>query len=75
MPGAPSTLVTEDLLLEALQQSHLEQVLEAQAAAPLLPAACGPELPTGQLELSWAVEAPRPRSQPQAQMTVAPTLG
>ncbi|XP_036151510.1 interferon regulatory factor 7 isoform X3 [Myotis myotis] len=78
VPGAPSPLVTEDLLLEALQQSRLEQVLEAQAAAPLLPAACavplppsGPELPTGQLELSWAVEAPRPRSQPQAQMTDA----
>ncbi|XP_059566709.1 interferon regulatory factor 7 isoform X3 [Myotis daubentonii] len=108
VPGAPSPLVslaacTKDLLVEALQQSHLEQVLEAQAAAPVLPAACGeglrchakgrggptrmvpaseastavplppsgPELPTGQLELPWAVEAPRPRSQPQAQMTDA----
>lgn len=71
MPGAPSSLVSlaacaEDLLLEALQQSRLEQVLEAQAAA-----ACGPELPTGELELSWAVEAPGSRSQPQAQVTDA----
>nr|AOQ26356.1 IRF7 [Myotis davidii] len=76
VPGAPSPLVSlaacaEDLLLEALQQSHLEQVLEAQAAAPVLPVACGPELPTGELELSWAVEAPRFRSQPQAQVTDA----
>lgn len=70
VPGAPSSLVSlaacaEDLLLEALQQSRLEQVLEAQAAA------CGPELPTGELELSWAVEAPGSRSQPQAQVTDA----
>lgn len=76
VPGAPSPFVslaacTEDLLLEALQQSRLEQVLEAQAAAPVLPAACGPELPPGEPELSWAVEAPGSRSQPQAQVTDA----
>ncbi|EPQ03358.1 Interferon regulatory factor 7 [Myotis brandtii] len=40
---------------------------EASTAVPLPPS--GPELPTGKLELSWAVEAPRSRSQPQAQMT------
>lgn len=52
MPGAPSPLASlaacaEDLLLEALQQSRLEQVLEAQAVAPVLPAACGEGLLNG----------------------------
>lgn len=71
VPGAPSPLVSlaacaGDLLLEALEQSCLQHLLEAP------PEACGPELPAGELELPWAVEgAPRPRPLPQVQVTDA----
>ncbi|XP_058382104.1 interferon regulatory factor 7 [Diceros bicornis minor] len=67
----------EDLLLQALQQSSLEDhLLEATwGMDPIPPEAPGPELPAGQPHLPWAVEAaPSPRPQPQAQMT-EPSLG
>lgn len=46
MPGAPSPLLSlaacsEDLLLEALQQSHMEHLLEPVAVGPAPPEACG----------------------------------
>lgn len=77
VPGAPSPLVSlaacaKDLLLEALQQSCMEHLLEAPAVDAVPPEACGPELPAGELGLPCAVEgAPSPRSQPQVQMTDA----
>ncbi|XP_036136994.1 interferon regulatory factor 7 isoform X2 [Molossus molossus] len=61
VPGPPGS--SEDLLLQALQQSQLEA---AQGADPVPPEASGPEFLPGQRYLPWAVEmAPRPRSQPQ----------
>lgn len=77
MPSAPSPLVslaacTGDLLLEALEQSHLEHLLEASATDLAPPQACGPELPAEEPERPWAVEgAPSPRSPPQVQVTDA----
>ncbi|XP_037018934.2 interferon regulatory factor 7 isoform X1 [Artibeus jamaicensis] len=63
---------SEDLLLQALQQSCLEdQLMEAvQRVDPGPPEVSGPELPTEEMYFPWAVEvAPSPRSQLQAQMT------
>lgn len=77
VPCAPSPLggpagYTEDLLLQALQQSVLEDHLleAAQGVDPVTPEASGPELPPRELYLPWAVEV-APRSPPQAQMTDA----
>lgn len=63
-----------DLLLQALQQSLLEDhLLEGvQEADPGPTEALGPELPTEELYLPGAAEvAPGPKSQPQPQMTDA----
>ncbi|KAF6333241.1 interferon regulatory factor 7 [Rhinolophus ferrumequinum] len=80
-PCAPNPLPSPagsagDLLLQALQQSSLEDyLLEGVEADPSPTEAPDPELPRGELDLPWAVEmAPSPRSQPQAQMT-EPSLG
>ncbi|XP_045039198.2 interferon regulatory factor 7 isoform X2 [Desmodus rotundus] len=70
-PGSGPADYAEDLLLQALQQSCLEdQLLEAvRGADPGPPEASGPELPAKRY-LPWAAEvAPSPRSQLQAQMT------
>lgn len=61
-----------DLLLQALQQSCLEDYLleGVQEADPGPTEAPDPELPRGELDVPWTVEvAPSPRSQPQAHMT------
>lgn len=52
MPGAPSPLVSlaacaKDLLLEALQQSCMEHLLEAPAVDAVPPEACGEGLLNG----------------------------
>lgn len=76
-PSAPSPGLagsTGVLLLQALQQSHLEDHLldGAQEVDPVPLEAPGPELPAEEPYLPWAMEvAASPRSQPQAAMTDA----
>ncbi|CAK6449840.1 unnamed protein product [Pipistrellus nathusii] len=79
VPGAPSPLVSlaacaGDLLLEAMEQSHLEHLLEAPPEtcgegllnSGAVPGEGGPELPAGELE-----RAPSPRSLPLGPVTDA----
>ncbi|XP_062949955.1 interferon regulatory factor 7 isoform X1 [Cynocephalus volans] len=64
----------QDLLLQAVQQSHLgDHLLEAAWSGELVPLqAPGPGLPTGELYSTWEVEAaPRPRPQHPVLMTDA----